>query len=170
MGKRELRGVHDKPPEVDEVDVDRARAVSDGPHAPHVVLYRVHPIRKLPRGKRGPHDEDAVQELPVRELRRNAHRLGLLGFARRRELGRGKRAQRCLRAVEVFRARLDVRSEAEHYAPVRSCLAVIHPVLLLLREAEYRDAREDRGQRDGLAAQVRLVEHGAAEKEREHDA
>ena len=80
--QRERGRVAHKAAEVDEVDVDRARAVPHRPHAPERVLDRVHARGEILRRKVGLEAGGLVEELQVREFRRHADGLGLAHAAR----------------------------------------------------------------------------------------
>ena len=113
MGQNEVCLVQPQAVEVDEVEIDRARAVAHGAHASERVLDRVHPPRERMHVERGREDGRLVQEQPLGERGRDVDRLRFADGARPDETRRRQRRERGECTAEVLRARLDVRPKRD---------------------------------------------------------
>ena len=113
MGQDEVWLVQPQAVEVDQIEIDRARAVAHSAHASERVLDRVHPLRERMHVECGREDGRLVQKQHPGERGGDVDRLRFADDARPDEARRRQRRKRGERAAEVLRARLDVRPERD---------------------------------------------------------
>ncbi len=77
MGKRQFGRIDNRSTEVNEIDVDGARAIADDTNAAEGIFNRVHSPRKVERIKRRLENRHLIEEFPSNKRRRDVNRLRL---------------------------------------------------------------------------------------------
>ena len=114
MRKRQFGSVDDLSPEVNEVDINRPRAVSHHPHPSEIVLDRMHSARKVKRIKVCLKYRDLIEKLERGEFLWHINWFGLNDGTRLHKPRPGQGRKRDNRPPQIVRPWLNIRSKGDN--------------------------------------------------------